>query len=236
MWIDGYDIPASFGSAFADIARSGRISDADTGAFDVDVVVNPDAPTTSSTSNRREHTILTGLHHSLVREEFRRVGRRPRSVDPVLVIFGGTDVAGLTGRTCERLRRAGFEVRAVVAPGADLPDGVERLTSPIPVADVMSRSSVLVGAAGHLVVEAACVGLPAVIVCVAENQRRLARTLVESAVATEVAIDDWLDHVTDAVDRSRAPDDHRRRSKELRAIVDGLGAARVFDALRGPSS
>ncbi len=233
VWFDGYDIPAHLGSELVGIARTGRIDDRGYSTFDVDVLVDPDAPTTRSKGARVDHTTLTGLTYSLVRREFRDATRPPAPEDPVLVMFGGTDVADLTRRTCEQVLSAGIDVRVVVPRGVAVPEGVERLTPPVRLAELMSRSSVLIGAAGHLTVEAACVGLPAVIVCVAENQRRLARTLVRSDVSTELTLDGWMDDVVSATARSRQQATHQRRSDRLRDLVDGHGARRVFDALEG---
>lgn len=232
VWIDGQSFPDFGAEIRARGARVGRIEDTGSGTFDADVLVDPDDSESGVTSSSGG-VVLAGLRYALVRTEFRAVSRRIRAENPVLVAFGGTDVASLTEPACRALIDAGVQVSAVVGPDVPRPPEVEVHDQPVSVADIVCRSSVLVGAAGNMVVEAAACGVPSVFVVVAPNQERLARSITEANLGMRVSEAFLGVELPRLVAESRRPDRHEASSAALRDLVDGQGAFRVLDALQG---
>ena len=105
---------------------------------------------------------------------------------------------------------------------------------PSPIANLMSRVSLAVTAAGSTCWELACLGVPMVTVVAAANQIPVDRTLREAgASASAGAVDDALDaRLRDTVVALLADGARRCRMAACgRKLVDGYGAARVARAI-----
>lgn len=177
------------------------------------------------------HTLL-GPGYALLRPEFMaaRAGalqrRATRSgAGRIMVSFGLTDPHRLAERARHGIARAGIDAEVEVADGSA--DAGE-------MADAMSRADIAIGAAGGTSWERCCLGLPSVLVVVAENQRMIADALANAGAATVIG---WYEDVA-ADDIARAlralVDDgarRRRMSESAARVCDGLGAARVREVL-----
>jgi len=197
-------------------------------------------------------TRLFGPAYALLRPEFahRRRGFRdvPEVARKILVTLGGSDLNNFTARVIDALAQLdtpGMEVRVVVGPAnqhwAVLRNAVEASDSPVQLyidvsdmAELMAWADLAVSAAGTTCWELACLGLPALIVIMAENQRRIAEELDAIEVVQNLG---WHDDVS--VERLAAAvnvlqhDSSRRlrMSERGRTLVDGWGAQRVVQAL-----
>jgi len=170
----------------------------------------------------------------------------------LLVFFGGVDLANHSAVALEalnhpRLRhlavdlvlgpdaphRADLEARVQQRPHTCLHLGLASL------AGLMARADLALGAAGTTSWERACLGLPALVVPVAENQNEGARALETSGVARCVdlqAVPDPLEALQRAVlDLLDAPVVLQAMSEACLQLGDGRGLARVVAALLGPA-
>jgi UDP-2,4-diacetamido-2,4,6-trideoxy-beta-L-altropyranose hydrolase len=157
-----------------------------------------------------------------------RPGREVREV--LLTVGGSSAVRELLPLLAEEARAAFPGARLLVASGADLPgDDVERLPFPASLLAAVARVDAAVSAAGLTAYELACAGVPALVIPVAGNQRRVAdgcRATGVALVAEPAAADlrAGLAELADPGVRERLADAGRR-------VFDGGGAARSARAL-----
>jgi spore coat polysaccharide biosynthesis predicted glycosyltransferase SpsG len=160
-------------------------------------------------------------------------GPPPRTA---LVSSGATNLLDITARFVRHVLAADptVEVVAILGPeaaGTELPDDprLEVLIAPPGLAGAMARATVYAGAAGTTALQAACVGVPAVITAAVPNQEGPAAALVAAGCAVAAEPDD----LARACLRLLDDPGHRRRMADAgRTLVDGLGAARVADRVR----
>jgi spore coat polysaccharide biosynthesis predicted glycosyltransferase SpsG len=205
--------------------------------------------------------ILAGARYALLREEF-RAGRRRRSGEPagepgawlrplhLLIAFGGSDPAGVTARALEAAIAAGPQrfdrITVLVGPlhpsaGAlrdlaccEAPRVSLRSVSPGGVAALLAGVDVALGAAGGTSWELACMGVPMLLVEVADNQRAVAEPLAACGAAQRLGRVDRLtaDDLAASLGRlAEAGAPALRAMSEAGArLIDGEGARRVAGA------
>lgn len=157
--------------------------------------------------------LMIGPEYALLRPEFARLREtavaRVASRDGlrrILVSMGGVDPSNRTGAVLSALDRValpgGAEVVAVLGAGAPAIDDVralaERLSLPCRVlvdvrdmAELMAGSDLAVGAAGSTSWERCALGVPSVVMVLADNQRGIAEALGRAGAA--VPVDDDAD-------------------------------------------
>jgi len=132
--------------------------------------------------------LLLGPRYALLREEFRKLRAqiKPRSGDVrrILMFFGGVDAGNYTGLAIDAL--SGLDIKDIgvdVVIGAQHPHRTEieqacaaqgyacHVQTPR-MAELMTAADLAVGAGGSATWERCCLGLPALCLCTAENQRR----------------------------------------------------------------
>jgi spore coat polysaccharide biosynthesis predicted glycosyltransferase SpsG len=189
------------------------------------VLVDPHLDRLGETPTDR---LLPGPAFALVDPAF-AAARRDRTgpVQTVLVTVGG----GTTGRPVAAAAvdavRAAFPGARVLTAGGLALAGTEPLPFPGTLLDVIASVDVAVSAAGTTAYELAAAGVPAVIVAVAENQRRV----VEGARRAGFALAG--DDLPAAVAQLGDPAVRARLQQAGPATVDGRGAARAAAALAG---
>jgi UDP-2,4-diacetamido-2,4,6-trideoxy-beta-L-altropyranose hydrolase len=159
--------------------------------------------------------------------------RRPETI---FVALGGSDPRRLTRSVATRVASEGLDVRVAIGPAH--PDRTElvaaladqpgiTVTAPADYATELATASGAVLAAGSSLLEAACIGTPALAIVIADNQRQLATAARDQGLVCHVLVaDDRLDASLACgleVLRSAEPASHPR--------VPGDGARRVADAL-----
>jgi hypothetical protein len=170
--------------------------------------------------------LLPGPGFALVDPAF-AAARRDRTgpVQTVLVTVGG----GSTGRPVAAAAvgavRAAFPGARVLTAGGLALDGTEPLPFPGTLLDAIAGVDVAVSAAGTTAYELAAAGVPAVVVAVADNQRRV----VEGARRAGFALAG--DDLPAAVAQLADPAVRARLQEAGPATVDGRGAARAAAAL-----
>ena len=142
--------------------------------------------------------LLLGAQYSLLRPEFsewRRYSlhRAPRqNLGQVLLSMGGVDRDNVTGQTLTTLETCEFltDVKITVVMGqlspwlsqvesqaSELRHLTEVLSGVNNIAELMAKSDLAIGAAGGTSWERCCLGLPSILIVLAQNQLSLARTL-----------------------------------------------------------
>jgi len=152
---------------------------------------------------------LTGPKYALLRPEFAdlRPASLARRQDPklerILISLGGVDRTNVTGHVLEALAgselHSDVELDIIMGGAAPYLDDVKRQAAELPfratvsvnvqnMAERMCRADLAIGAAGGTAWERCSLGLPSIVLVLAENQRMGAEALVYSAAA--LAIED----------------------------------------------
>ena len=165
----------------------------------------------------------------------------------VLLFFGGGDAFDVTTRAIEAidlLPPADVLFDVVVGAGNQRARAISERVGRMPkvkyhvqtdrMAALMANADISVGAGGIAIWERCCVGLPALIVVTAENQRGVVKEATESGLCRDIgdaseitpvtiaaALDDALSGRLNIVEMSR---------KAL-SITDGAGASRVAELM-----
>ena len=194
--------------------------------------------------------LLLGPAYAPVRPEFATLREpalawRGQPVHRVLVAMGLTDVGGVTGRVIERLRPRVGEVGIDVVIGAAAPSvsGLAKVARRDPrlmlhidtphMARLSAEADIAVGAPGSSVWERCVVGLPSVVLILAENQRPAALALAEreAVLVVDPAEPTFEEDLDRALFRLIHDDGLRRRLAARSAeVCDGLGAGRTAEA------
>lgn len=188
--------------------------------------------------------VLSGASYALLRGEFaherpaaieRR--REPKHAERIFISLGMTDPDGLAARCVDAAVSAapGSAIDVVVAqasPSLARLDETARLRSGIAVhvnsnrmAELMRDSDLAIGAAGTMSWERCCLGLPAIALVLAENQRPNAEALERAGAATSVnSVEEIAGALSGLVgDTARL---HRMTAAAF-AMTDGEGTKRV---------
>lgn len=202
-----------------------------------------------------ETRLLLGPAFAPLRAEFQRarcpaLRRRAEagaSTRRVLVSFGSTDPRDATRHVLEALLPLRSEIEIDVAIGSAAP-GLPRLRTAFgrgialhvdtpDMAGLMAQADLGIGAGGATAWERCCLGLPAVLTTLADNQRANARALAARGAAIDLGDVGALGAATlrDTVQRLLRDGAARRAMSEAAAaLCDGRGAQRVLIALLGP--
>jgi len=189
--------------------------------YQCDMVLNYNVYAPDLVYNAPGARLLLGLKYVPLRREILAAERRRRTrkrAKTVLVSLGGSNVAidGIVGI----LEEAGYDV-IFGGPGMAM-------------VEALSSADMAVLAGGSTLYEAAYLGLPAVVLCIAQNQERNAVSMSEVGV---VHYGGWLGDVSpnrlrEMIGELAADKDERERLAAAgQALVDGRGAQRVVKAM-----
>jgi UDP-2,4-diacetamido-2,4,6-trideoxy-beta-L-altropyranose hydrolase len=194
--------------------------------------------------------LLLGPQYAPVRPEFaalrdQALSWRGEPVGRVLVSLGLTDVDGITGRVVERLRPKVSEVGIDIVLGAEAPSLASlvkiakrdtrialHVDSPH-MARLTAEADIGIGAAGSSTWERCTLGLPTLMVVLADNQRAAAQALAEreAALTVDAEAGDFDAAFDRALRRLTTDEDLRRGLATASAeLCDGQGAPRVAEA------
>jgi UDP-2,4-diacetamido-2,4,6-trideoxy-beta-L-altropyranose hydrolase len=183
--------------------------------------------------------LLCGPAYALLRPEFERAasGLRERdgTIRKILVFFGGVDATGETLRTCEAIvaSDAGrIEVDVVVGVANPRREQIKQMCEQhsqlqlhgqvCNMAELMAASDLAIGAGGTTSWERAFLGLPTIIIPVAENQLPGSEALADAGAAWNLGYCSGvsIDRIGEAVRQARSNPAH------IRAM--GRAARRLF--------
>jgi UDP-2,4-diacetamido-2,4,6-trideoxy-beta-L-altropyranose hydrolase len=195
--------------------------------------------------------LLCGAQYALLRPEFAALrpyslARRTKpALRELLVTMGGVDKDNATGQVLRALRTCPLppDCRITVVMGVTAPwlEEVRSQAQVMPwptrvlvgvkdMAQLMADSDLAIGAAGATSWERCCLGVPTVMLVLAENQRKIAEELCDAGAA----------HLIDSSKLKNHPlltPDHLNpillgaMSAAAAAVTDGLGVAKVIEVL-----
>jgi UDP-2,4-diacetamido-2,4,6-trideoxy-beta-L-altropyranose hydrolase len=247
--IDHYERGAAFETSCRSFARKVLVLDDATGRdHDCDILVDAAA---SSVEPYAGHVpararVLAGAAYALVRRSFtvhREVAlarRDGRPVQEILVSCGATDAGNVTTAVLDALDFVVDDIAVTVVLSSRAPHvdavrsrlrGKMRLLLDVEdIADLMTNADLAVGAAGSTAFERAVLGLPSILLTVADNQRGTARLIVKAGAAIDGgAVDNDLSPRLRKLTASVLSDGAARRqlAEAASALVDGRAALRV---------
>ena len=211
--IDSYTIPGREVCAAAKLRPTVTLAEARR-CEDVGVVLDyhVDAPSPDIAALPSER-IVAGPQYAPLEAALAKARRRRTSVERVLVTVGGTAAAQRAAGDVRELVAREFPAAALVAlPGA----------APTALVDVLPDVDLAVSAAGVTAYELACAGVPALVVAIVENQRRVARACNAAGIA--VGVDGLQSDAASAMRQGLA----RLADPDVRASLAAAGP-RVFD-------
>lgn len=196
--------------------------------------------------------VLTGAEYALLRPEFAAVRREAlarrngvANVRRILVSLGLTDLNGVSEQAARVLlaMNANFMIDVVIGAGAPSKAALEQLAAqdsrlcvhvdPTNMAILMASADLAIGGGGTTSWERCCLGLPTVIMVLADNQR-LPSTRLQEAGAALLASDTSGHRISDIVGRLANDSQSLRRMAAAAALlVDGRGSERVCLAISG---
>lgn len=190
--------------------------------------------------------LLLGPRYALLRDEFRRLHDqvKPRTgpIQRVLVFFGGVDADNYTGRVIEALSGADLaDIQVDVVIGAQHPYREEIVAACSEsgfvchvqtdrMAELMAAADLAIGAGGSACWERCCLGLPALLVALADNQINIAKALDLLGACIYAGTSDEVDStvIRDAMAALMSGDEKLRRlSLKAFSLVDGVGVNRT---------
>ena len=192
---------------------------------------------------------LLGPTYALLRPDFRalRSAREQHSgsIAQILISVGGVDADNVTGSAITAVRRVLPDViiDAVVTTLSPHRDALQRqaerdaylriTVDAENMAELMSVADLAIGAGGSTSWERACLGLPSIVVSLAENQQRTINALEAAGCAITVALgpDFIADTARVVALLSASPGLRRLMSSAASSVVDGQGTRRVASAI-----
>lgn len=200
---------------------------------------------------------LIGPRFALLRPEFAAArasalaerARRGFRLRHLLIAPGGMDTDDTTGAVLDALSGIALPegFHATVALGATAPhlDSLRARRLPFPcrmlagspdMARLIADADLAVGAAGGSAWERCALGLPTLLLLLAENQRAGTAALVDAGAALTLGrVDGGLPpRLHAALARASDPAELARLSRAAAAVADGYGAGRVADAMAEP--
>ena len=198
--------------------------------------------------DREDLSYLLGPKYIPLRKDFWTVPEKKirKKVERIMITFGGDDDANMTPSVLRLLsRRDPHVVKNVIIGGGyrnieEIKAAADERTELIyfPGAEgmksVMTESDIAVCAGGQTLYELARVGVPAVVVAVADNQLNNVRGWRQAGFIEYAG---WWengmlpDNIRASLDQSDDPERRKKMSQTGRTLVDGKGAKRIVDSL-----
>lgn len=193
---------------------------------------------------------LIGPRYALLRKEFaeyrKRIKPREGKVTHILVFFGGVDAHDFTTKTIlalSQITEHKFLVDVVIGDQHPNKDGIETLCQRLgyfchvqtnKMADLMANADFSIGAGGSASWERCCLGLPSLLVALAENQVDIAKALDSTYACVYIGLADKVNFLTikdKVTNLLNSQDQLEMISKHAFSLVDGQGVSRVCQEL-----
>lgn len=194
--------------------------------------------------------LLLGPRYALLRQEFitlrEQAKIRSGDVKKILVFFGGVDAHNYTFHTIEALSEFSSELQVDVVIGAQHPfkSKIEALckkksfvchVQTLHMAKLIADADLAIGAGGSACWERCCLGLPSLIIALADNQVAIAKGLASINACVYLGSSDSMiplnlkEYISQILSN---PERTRKISENAFSIVDGLGVFRVTNEMR----
>lgn len=195
--------------------------------------------------------LQVGPRYALLRPEYaayrKSQGSRKGGIQSVLVYFGGSDLQNMTGLTLAALTHLellSLDVDVVIGANNLHRPALEKQASERPrtrihgpkthLAGMMANADLSVGAGGATTWERMCLGLPSIVICVAENQRAVSEGLAQEGLIEYIGDAGEVTEKNMACAIKLLAGDRSRMlafTAKTQLLVDGMGAARIADIL-----
>lgn len=199
--------------------------------------------------------VLIGPRYALLRPEFEQwrakslIRRAKGEFKHLLITLGGVDNDNVTGKVLNELKKSKLstELHITVVMGATAPwqakvqDQAKQMPWPTNVlvgvsnmAELMAKSSLAIGAAGSTAWERCSLGLPTLMVVLAENQTHGANALQNSGAALLMKSINDIPKILDTYQISGSMGESLKKMSEIAAgITDGQGTNYIADKMIG---
>ncbi len=201
-----------------------------------------------------ECKILTGSEYALLRPDFSRLRemslerRKNSGLKRILISLGGVDSNNVTERVldglCESPLPTDSEIVVVMGTTAPWLDAVRKRAARMPwstsvlenvsdMASQMCAADLAIGAAGSTSWERCCLGLPTLMLILADNQRYAASLLSSAGAAHLLSSEEQLgDQLSQCIERALSdPGFLNNMTTAASGITDGAGASKVSSIL-----
>jgi len=194
--------------------------------------------------------LLLGPRYALLRRQFRETraaATAPPATSYILVLIGGTDPHQWSLRLARSLLQtlpAPFEIVVIVGPATSARAELEQLAQkqprlcikyqPADLPQVMAGATLAISGAGVTTYELACLGVPSLLLIVADNQRQNAAALGRLGIARVLGWhEDWQAEgiAEQAAALLEKHDERREMAARGQRLVDGAGAERVAEEI-----
>lgn len=193
------------------------------------------------------HTcVLAGTDYALLHPAFaaarpQALARREGTVlKRILVAFGGTPSTSLLHKVIHEIRQSGVDATIDIVTGSTEfhhPSDDQSVTVHGPTGSIhilMAECDLAIGAPGTSAWERCCLGLPTLMIQVADNQREIASKIAKANAG--INLGSASDLASGALARSiglmaREPEHLRNMAKQAAMVCDGLGVRRVAATL-----
>ena len=199
--------------------------------------------------------VLAGVDYALLNKRFSKLHRQQHTTSKIienhkiLVTMGGIDKPNATLKTLETLKNIlskgyvskyslsnPFFVTVLLSSRAVNYEEVQaycekesqwikHIDFVDDMAAIMQEHSIAIGAAGSTSWERACLGVPSIIIPLADNQKYICQSLVEHGLSLSVALEDIDSLLLPALNQLIAT--HSEMRKRNLAVCDGQGVERV---------
>jgi UDP-2,4-diacetamido-2,4,6-trideoxy-beta-L-altropyranose hydrolase len=193
--------------------------------------------------------LMLGPRYALLRDEFRQLHEQitPRSgsAKRILVFFGGVDANNFTRHTIEALSEIDLpDLHVDVVIGAEHPCREQILATCTQrgfichvqtsrMAELMVAADLAIGAGGSTCWERCCLGLPALVISTADNQRQLVAAAASKGLIYSPELTEDLNRFFSRHIRAMLENNYLRQfiSQAGLKLVDGRGTSRLIDTI-----
>ncbi len=213
--------------------------------YSADLVLNQNVKANRDLySNRDPSTrLLLGPRYAMLRREFRPWRNWQREIPAVgrkiLVTMGGSDPDNLTAKVIDAIRKlSGLET--VILVGGSNPhaqsldalidrESMRLITDAACVPDLMAWADVAITGAGTTFWEMCFLGLPGILLVVAQNQQSVATAAEKMGIAWNLGngVEVRASFLAEKLRQLLNSNERRSQSEKGREVIDGRGAGRV---------
>lgn len=192
-------------------------------------------------------TLLCGADYAMLRPQFaalreESLKRRTKISSPprVLISLGSTNIGNATGKVLAALESypGPLNLDVVMGSGAAHLDEIKvpvHIDTP-DMAGLMARTDIAIGAGGTTSWERCCLGLPTILIELADNQSLIAQQLHMAGAVINIGLlaDLTPEKIHAALDDILAPAKHKAMTQAASMICDGRGTSRIVPLLYPP--
>jgi len=255
--VDGYHFGAEYQKAIKDFGTRLLFIDdyGHTNHYCADLVLNQNISASQNIYiNRETYTkLLLGTEYTLLRREFWQWRDWQRGINPIaskiLVTLGGSDPDNATIKVIQALQQITVnDLEVIVVVGGSNPHyewlqaevaashltiSLQRNVNDMP--ELMDWADIAIAAGGSTNWELAFMGLPSIVITLADNQKAIADYLGKMGLAVSLG---WHENISiidlaEATCKLVSSDVLRKEMSELgQKLIDGLGSARVISEMQ----